>query len=68
MHTVFNIELDVDFVAQVRLSAVERAGLDSRLVAHDLQLRVQARSTITTEEVLVELTTVTRGIIRSRSS
>lgn len=68
MHTVFNIELDVDFVAQVRLSAVERAGLDSRLVAQDLQLRVQARSTITTEEVLVELTTVTRGIIRSRSS
>lgn len=68
MHTVFNIELDVDFVAQVRLSAVERAGLDSRLVAQDLQLRVQARSTITTEEVLVELTTVTRDIIRSRSS
>jgi hypothetical protein len=46
----------------VCLSTVERAGLDSRLVAHDLQLRVQARSTITTEEVLVDLTTVTRGI------
>lgn len=63
MHTVFDIELDVDLVAQVCLSTVERASLNSRLVAHDLQLRVQARSAITTEEVLVDLTTVTRGII-----
>lgn len=54
-HSILNVELNSNLVAQACRAAVERAGLDAGHVRHDLELGVQAGAAVAAEEVLVNL-------------
>lgn len=53
-NTILDVKLDVNLASQASSTAIQGARLDARHVRHHLELRVQARTTVATEEVLVD--------------
>lgn len=62
-HPVFRVELDIDDVAQMRLPAIESAGLDHGLVGHEFQLGVQAGAAGAAEGVSVGFAAIADDVV-----
>lgn len=61
--SVLGVELNTNLASHIGGAAVQTSGLDTRHIGHDLQLGVQAGSTVAAEEVLVNLARVANGIV-----
>ena len=55
LHPILRIKLNPDLPTQARRPTIQSTRLNARNIGHDFELRVQRRSALAAEEVLVDL-------------